>query len=457
MANRRNPKAGILRWLEQSSQPIYVLDDQRRVVFANGAALSWLGATQEQLIGLACDYHSRSDADLPHRIAASLCPSPETFEGQASRALVGGFLLAAESKEFAPARIAHFLPVSDEAKSFVVFAFVDAQLVIESKSLPRDALATRSADLHQELIRWRRETASLYRLDRILGVSDAMRNVQRTARAAITSGADTLIIGPHGAGMESLARAIHYSQFPNGPPTPLVPLDCAIGDPESLHAALRHLQSDRDRTAKGRLLLLRADLMNTELMRELAEFVLMPNFDVGILSTGEASLRELAEQQKFDRELALHLSTLEIRMPPLRARVQDLPLLCQSIVEDFNAEGNQQLSGLQADTLELLYQYPWHGNLDELTQVVHAACHAAIEPTIRPADLPKGIQQGIAADRFARPPEPDIDLPSFLKEVEDELMRRALQNAKGNKTKAARLLGISRQRMIRWSELHSAK
>ncbi len=457
MANRRNPKAGILRPLEQSSQPIYALDDQRRVVFANAAALAWLEVTQEQLVGLACDYHSRSDADLPQRIAASLCPPPEAFLGQACRAPIGGFLRDTKSNESAPARTAHFWPVADEAKSFLVIAFVEAQPVAESRQAPRDSSTTRPSDLHQELIRWRRETASLYRLDRILGSSEAMRNVQRTARAAIASGADTLIIGPTGAAMESLARAIHYSQFTSGTPTPLVPLDCAIGDPESLHVALRQLQSDRDRTAKGRLLLLQADRMNADLMRELAGFVLMPNFDVGILSTGATSLRELADQQQFDRELALHLSTLEIRLPPLRDRVQDLPLLCQSIVEDFNAEGNRQLSGLQTETLELLYQYPWPGNLDELTQVIQAACQAASEPMIRPTDLPKVIQQGIAAARFARSPEPDIDLPLFLKEVEDELMRRALQIAKGNKTKAARLLGISRQRMIRWSELHPSK
>jgi DNA-binding NtrC family response regulator len=215
---------------------------------------------------------------------------------------------------------------------------------------------------------------------------------------------------------------------------------------------MRQLQSDRDRAAKGRLLLLRVDRINPQLMGELAEFVALPNFDIGVLSTSETSLREMVQRNEFHKGLGMHLSTLEICLPRLSERLQDLPLLCQAIVEDFNAEGNRQISGLHADALELLYQYPWPGNVEELGQIVHAACQVANESQIRAADLPKIIQQGVAAVRFARPPEPNIDLPSFLKEIENELMRRATQIAKGNKTKAARLLGISRQRMIRWSE-----
>lgn len=279
-----------------------------------------------------------------------------------------------------------------------------------------------------------------------------MRGAQRVARAAIASGADTLIVGPIGGGMEQIARAIHYSQYSSGSAPPLVPLDCAIGDGESLHLALRQVQSDRERTAKGRLLLLHADRMDSRLMNELAGFVALPHFDIGILSTSEQSLREMAGRNQFDAPLANHLSTLEIQLPPLRDRIQDLAILCQALIEDFNAEGNQQFSGIHADAIDMLCQYPWPRNVDELAQVIHNTLAVAKPPIIRAADLPKQIQSAIVANRFPQTSEQAIELPAFLREIENELMRRAIRISKGNKAKAARLLGVSRQRVIRWSE-----
>ncbi len=451
MANRRNPKGGLIRLLEQSRQPIYALDEQRRIFYANPAVAQWLETPLDQIVGLVCNYHSRSDANLAQRIAASLCPPPEAFAGTACDAPVGGFLTQTEGQSRV-AQPAHFWPVTGELDSPAVIAFVDRtppQAALESNRVgPHPS----ESDWHLELAKWRRDFAAVYRLERVLGMSEAMRGAQRVAKAAIASGADTLIVGPPGGGMEQLARAIHYSQFPAGSAAPLVPLDCASGDAESLQIALRQVQSDRERTAKGRLLLLHADRMDPRLMHELAEFARLPNFEVGILSTSETSLRNLAARQQFDSALAQYLGTLEIHLPPLRDRVQDLPLLCQALIEDFNAEGNRQFSGIDGDALEMLSQYPWPRNMDELAQMIHAACLIASGPLIRAGDLPKQIQSAIVANRFPQPAAEAIELASFLKEIENELMRRAIRMAKGNKAKAARLLGVSRQRVIRWSE-----
>jgi DNA-binding NtrC family response regulator len=454
MATRRKSSGGLLQALHETQNPVYALDVQRRIVFANAACGAWLRVPADQLIGLVCNYHGRTDAGYQARLAAALCPPPEALAGNTSRAVLAAIPTAPDSPEEIAPRAAHFFPLASEFGAAWVIGWVELQAVAEPACIRRDGQIPRPAELHQELIRWRREMASAHRLDHVLGASDVMRHIQRIVRAAIASGADAAIVGPRGSGLESLARAIHYSQCPAGAAAPLVPLDCALADPETLHAALRQTQSDRDRAAKGRLLLLHADQMNEALQHELSEFAAMQGFDVGVLSTGQTSLKILADRGSFPRGLAFHLSTLEIQLPPLRDRLTDLPILCQAIVEDFNAEGNRQLSGLHPETLELLGQYPWPGDIDELTRVIRGSCHAAREPLIQPADLPKLIPQGISAVRFARPAEAPIDLPAFLKEIENEIMQRALRAAKRNKTKAARLLGISRQRMIRWSEQH---
>lgn len=456
MPHRRNPKAGFFRELERSPQPVYILDSQRRIVFANQACADWVGTPREQFVGQTCNYHSRSDADLSQRITASLCPPPDAFEGRTCAATVGGYLIELDSGDSHRAKQACFWPVATNESSFMVISVVDPLPGQASSTNVREERNAAPAELHEALVQWRRDASATYRLDRLVGTSPAMRTVQRVAKAAIASGADTLVVGPPGGGMESLARAIHFSQYSAGNAPPLIPVDCSTCDPESLQSALRHVRSDREHAAKGRLLLLQADRINPDLLNELSGFVSLPHFDIGLLSTSERSLRALAQRQEFDPGVALHLSTLEIHLPPLSERLQDLALLCQASIEDFNAEGNHQLAGIHPDALETLCQYEWPGNVDELAQVVQAAARHASGTLIQPADLPKQIRQGISAGRIPRPSDEKIDLTAFLQEIENELMRRAMRVSKGNKAKAARLLGISRQRMIRWSGIQSS-
>src|SRR5262245_38392354 len=125
MVHRRHPKSSLMRWLEKSPQPIYALDERRRILFANDAALDWLGVSQEQLLGRTCDYHSRTDAEWLQGIAATLCPPPEVYAGQTVRAPVGGFERAEHSTQPNAERTAQFWPVACEPDSFLVIAFVD--------------------------------------------------------------------------------------------------------------------------------------------------------------------------------------------------------------------------------------------------------------------------------------------------------------------------------------------
>jgi DNA-binding NtrC family response regulator len=311
-----------------------------------------------------------------------------------------------------------------------------------------------TAELHRQLAEMRRTAASIYRLDRLVGVSDALRHVRRQVAAAIASGANTTILGPSRNANEQIARTIHYSQYAAGKAPPLIPLDGATCDAETVQSALRHLHNERTNGQHGRLLLARVELMQSAAQRELSEFVRLPTFDLGLLATAARSPSELAKRDEFDAILAQHLATIEIRLPPLRERLEDIPISAQAIVEDFNAEGNQQLAGLTPDALEMLYRYPWPDDVDELERVVYEACQSAKGTHVTSLDLPTWLAQAIDVHEQRRPLPHAIDLAAFLQDVENELMRRALQAAKGNKTQAARLLGISRQRMIRWAENH---
>ena len=168
-----------------------------------------------------------------------------------------------------------------------------------------------------------------------------------------------------------------------------------------------------------------------------------------LIATAEQSLLELARRGRCREDLAALLSTIAIELPPLAQRREDLPLLAQLFLEEANARGGKQLGGFSPEALDRLDGYSWPGNLDELAQTV-AESHARAEgPLVQAEDLPERLRW--AAETILRPRRKDetIVLDEFLGRIERELIRRALARAKGNKAKAARLLGLTRPRLYR--------
>jgi DNA-binding NtrC family response regulator len=168
-----------------------------------------------------------------------------------------------------------------------------------------------------------------------------------------------------------------------------------------------------------------------------------------IIATSIAPLDELAAQNRFRPDLACALSTVAIQLPPLSHRREDIPLLAQAFLEEQNAHGAKQLRGFSPEALDQLAAYPWPGNIDELAAAVREAHSKAEGHQVVPADLPQRIFLAVAARRLPRREPQPIDLESFLWQIERELIERALRLAKGNKTKAARMLKLTRPRLYR--------
>jgi DNA-binding NtrC family response regulator len=168
-----------------------------------------------------------------------------------------------------------------------------------------------------------------------------------------------------------------------------------------------------------------------------------------VLATARRPLIKPVESGTYLRELATTLSTLVVELPPLAERIDDVPLLVQHFIEQFNAKGDRQLSGASPEALDQLAAYGWPGNVDELEEVVREACRAADGPFVAAADLPKRLRQATSAAAHPRAEEETIVLDELLAQIEADLVRRAMRRAKGNKTKAAQLLGVTRPRLHR--------
>jgi transcriptional regulator with PAS, ATPase and Fis domain len=126
-----------------------------------------------------------------------------------------------------------------------------------------------------------------------------------------------------------------------------------------------------------------------------------------------------------------------------------LPVLAQLFLEDVNAQVEKQVHSLAPESLDMLSAYAWPGNLDELHAVIAEAHSRSTGIQITPRDLPETIRRSQEAAARVRRAEDSIDLEEFLVRVERELIERALSRAKGNKARAAKLLGMTRPKLYR--------
>jgi DNA-binding NtrC family response regulator len=310
-------------------------------------------------------------------------------------------------------------------------------------------LENSAADLHEELRRLRRAQAARFRLDALLGASPMMDRLRRQATLA-TAGRESVVVwGPAGADRAGVAKAIHYAGAQAA--RPLVPLDCGLLGAELLRTTLAALTagaSPADALGRGTLLLLDVDRAPPEIQAELSALLARPSLGYRLLSTASAPLEAAAAKGNLRNDLAALLGTLTIELPPLARRPDDVPVVAQAMLEAENARGDKQLGGFSAEALDLLAAWNWPGDLAELKAAVQAAHQQAVGPEVVVADLPPILRPGHEGPARRRRVEP-IDLETTLRQIERELVERALKLAKGNKAKAARLLGLNRPRLYR--------
>lgn len=346
-----------------------------------------------------------------------------------------------------------FLPLGDVAELIAVIAVVDdLDLPEDFEVATHDEPAlSESQVLHEALRRFHQEQAEDYSMDRLVGTNAAIRRARLQAILASETRSNVTIIGPQGCGKERLARTIHLGTDGQEAGS-IVSLDCSVlgGDlVRSTATALAAQDAETERPGRNTLLLNGAETISRETQAELARILCERPFPLRTIATAPHPLVELAKRGDYNEELALGLSTMEIELPPLAERIEDLPVLCQLFVEQINAEGGKQVGGATAETLDMLAAYSWPENVDELASAIAEAHERAEGPEIRPTDVPQKICLALEASARPRRQETTIQLDEYLAEIERELIERAMAQAKGNKTKAASLLGLNRPRLYR--------
>jgi DNA-binding NtrC family response regulator len=446
MATSRSKAGELVKFLHASPRPIYVLDGDRRIVFCNQALLSWAGCAGGDLEGRVSNYHTGTEVAALDALAAGLAPPPAT---------PGSDLTAIVACPGPDGRLrrrrARFVPLAAEAEQpSALMALVDAADLPETEPSPPAGTESEAAWLHERIRSFHRRAAARLAIDRLLGDSLLMRRVRAQVAMAAASTASVWIFGPPGSGRQRAAEAIHYGA--DGAVGSLIPLDCAVLSGELVVSTVQALAARRpsaERPAGSTLLLADVDLLPSDVQTSLAQALCGRAFPLRLIATARQPLEELLKPGKFRQDLGLALSTISIHLPSLAERREDLPLVAQLFLEEVNSRGGKQLAGFTPEALDALDAYPWPGNLDELAAMVAAAHQRAQGPQIALGDLPEEIHLSAAAAARPRKPEETIVLDEFLAQVQRELIGRALRRAKGNKTRAARLLGMTRPRLYR--------
>lgn len=442
MARPRTSKLRFATFFEDADAPVYLLDDQRRILFVNSAASEWFGVSNEALVGLECRYAFPGDESPAQRLADIMCPPPATFAGKPRT-----MLISVQQGDKTVARHAQAIPVGTDLDCAGVFVVVDSEDSPEAGDNSFHQISTPC--LHDQLRDLRLNLRDCYGMDRLIGSAHAMGRVREQVCLAADGHANILVIGPPGSGREHVARTVFYANKTQKQDMPLLPLSGVSAQPEllrdTLESFVRHCVQ-HNQSESTTVLLLGADLLDG-----VAQQVMLHALDhVGrVLGTSERSLITLANNGSYNIELAHRLSTLIVELPSLQERPEDIPLLAQLFLEESNRRGQRQVGGFTEEALNELALYSWPRNIDELAQIVNQAYDRTQDLLISAQDLPDRLR--LAKDAAAHPPsvEEDLELETLLGRFERQIIWRALSRANGNKTKAAKILGISRARLLR--------
>lgn len=436
--------SNLVKFLQTVRQPLYLLDASATLLFCNRALEEWTGCEAEKLLGLKFRYHGPASRQKHEIVAVSLAPPPEVFQGEARNMILTIDHITSMSR-----RQARFLPLEPGGVLVLVDSSEATQAVV-SDSVVDSAERRDAAELHQLLLSLRRRQAGRYRWDRVIGSSPTMQRIRRLARLAVESSASVLIIGEEGTGKEHLASAIHYGQSAD-PPGALVPIDCRVLDPELISStivAFRNRFQREDSPRRHTLLLQGAESLPDSLLSRIVELHTANLPRLRIIATSTLTPPRWTNHPT----LPVLLGTILIELPPLRERPDDLPLLAQMLLEEQNENARHQRAGFSSGALDTLAAYSWPGNIEELERVVAEAHGKGTTPLVGSPELPERLRHVFDAAAQVPPEEPSIQLEEFLQQVERELIRRALDRASDNKSKAAELLGISRPRLYRRME-----
>ncbi|MFC1851389.1 sigma-54-dependent transcriptional regulator [candidate division CSSED10-310 bacterium] len=344
------------------------------------------------------------------------------------------------------------------------FNMAEVPIIIE-KVLKMKALERDNRSMKEEL-------RKIYGYKNIIGKSPKMKQVFETIALVAESDATILITGDSGTGKELIAKAIHYNSARKKGPlvsinTSAIPdtllEDELFGHDKGAFTGASNAKPGRfERAHGGTLFLDEIGYMSPSLQVKLLRVLQEREFervggtktikvDVRIIAATSANLEQAIQEKKFRQDLYYRINVVQIRLPPLRERREDIPLLANFFIKKLAQERGLAKKELSKESMRLLFHYDWPGNIRELENCIERAILlSGQKQLILPEHLNEPIQETTLAENqhHFEIPEQGIDLKNVVCHVEANYIQIALQKVSGVKSNAAKILGIKRTTLI---------
>ena len=307
----------------------------------------------------------------------------------------------------------------------------------------------------------------------LVGSSPAMLDVYKLVARVSESKSTVLLQGESGTGKELIARAIHA----NSPrrDKPFIPVNCGalpdtllesemFGHEKGAFTGAVGMKAGLFEAATGGTLFLDeigelGPALQVKLLRVMQDQEVRRvggttsvKVDVRIIAATNRDLEQLVKEDKFRDDLYYRLNVVRITLPSLVDRKEDIPMLAHHFLQKYAGGSTAGVRGFLPETMTLLKEYRWPGNVRELENAVERAVSLSHGPLVTPDDLPEGIRIAAPPDSKIAPASEGDDASLTLEEVEKRHLIRVLKETKGNKVKAAKILGIDRRTLYRMAE-----
>ncbi len=334
------------------------------------------------------------------------------------------------------------------------------------------ASALRVKSLRDENVELKKTVKGQFSFGKLISTSQVMKDVFRLVECVADTDSTVLILGESGTGKELIAQTIHFNSTRRR--GNLIPVNCGaipealleselFGHEKGAFTGAVASRVGRFELASGGTIFLDeiGDLsppLQVKILRVLQERTFERvggtrtyKSDARVIAATNQDLESLVVAKQFREDLFYRLNVVPVLVPPLRQRIEDIPLLLQHFIKLFNDRRQAELAGVTDEALELLCEYPWPGNVRELGNIVERIAILKRRGFIEPQDLPEKIRRLPSEHLSTMPaaiPVGGMDLSRAVEEFENRLILEALERTNWVKSKAARLLQINRTTLI---------
>lgn len=444
--------------LDAIGSSVAVLDRKGQVVFVNARLCELLAVEHSQIVGQQCRWDLPEDSNPLASLLYCLAPPQAVREGKIETRAV-------EHPAFAHTTATQqtFLPILDEHSildlTIVVFHAEARANSQESTEYSAGGESKQETEQRAEqlLVKLRSTKKRLDNLRSLVGESDSIRLAMHRAQTAIHSADNILIHGPAGSGKLNLARGIFDGRVAETNSNPLAAqffvLDCSILDADLVDGLLEVLAGRirAGQPAQCHHLVLNETQELSEVSAQhvsnwLSEFA----GSCRTIATTTLSPMDLRDRSPIWERTVSQLMQSEIAVPSLASRAEDIPALAHDIVAAECRRAERAILNISADVLDMLVAYPWPRNRMQLEETLsYAVENAVLTASIQPSHLPVQLRTFAGHTSSQRDEFTPIELDQLLEQVEKKIILKAMQHSPRNRAEVARLLGISRARLLR--------